>query len=292
MATALTVSGPGGRTLEVEVAGPDAGETLIFHNGTPAAGTMFAPLVEIGAERGLRHVAYSRPGYGSSTRDPGRTVADCAQDVVAVADALGVERFYVAGLSGGGPHALACAALLPERVIAVATFGSVAPWDAEGLDFLEGMGEENHVEFGAAVAGKRELEEYLDAQVPILGAVTAQDVARAYGDLVGAADRDAITGGYAEYLAGATRRALETGIWGWFDDDLAFVAAWGFDLGAIERPVFVWQGGDDRFVPPAHAEWLAGHVAEARFEPRPEHGHLSLLVGAYGEALDQLIAAA
>ena len=105
---------------------------------------MYAPLVELGAERGLRHVVYLRPGYGDSERCPGRAVADCAADTAAIADWLGVERFYTAGRSGGGPHALACAALLPDRVIAAATIAGVAPEDAEGLDWLAGMGQEEH----------------------------------------------------------------------------------------------------------------------------------------------------
>jgi pimeloyl-ACP methyl ester carboxylesterase len=292
MASSLTVSGPGGRTLEVEVAGPEDGQTLIFHNGTPAAGTMFAPLVDIAAARGVRHVTYSRPGYGASSRDPGRTVADCAQDVVAIADAIGAERFYVAGQSGGGPHALACAALLPERVMAVATLGSVAPWNADGLDFLHGMGHENHLEFGAALSGEAQLEEYLGTQRAVLGTVTGEDIVQAHGDLVSGADRAVMTGDYADYLAALTHSALQSGIWGWLDDDMAFVAAWGFELDAIKCPVYVWQAGDDRFVPAAHGRWLAAHIPGANLELREKHGHLSLLIGAYGEVLDRLMAAA
>jgi len=141
--TSVDVLTPDGRRLAVEVAGPQDGEVVVFHTGTPSAGSLFAPLLEAGAERGLRHVSYSRPGYGDSDRQPGRTIADCTHDVAAIADALGVERFYTTGHSGGGPHALACAALLPDRVNSATTTAGVAPFDAEGLDWLAGMGQEN-----------------------------------------------------------------------------------------------------------------------------------------------------
>src|SRR5262249_44218842 len=147
-----------GRALEVQSAGPPEGPAVLFQVGTPAAGILYPPLVELGSERGLRHIAYSRPGYGGSERRRGRTVADCSADVAAVADAFGIERFYTVGWSGGGPHALACAALLGERTIAAATLAGVAPRTAAGLDWTEGMGEENLAEFAATEAGAQALE--------------------------------------------------------------------------------------------------------------------------------------
>src|SRR5438132_2278312 len=153
MAQRVEITGPPGRTLEVEVAGPQDGQPVLLHTGTPCAGRLFAPDVEAGADRGLRHVTYSRPGYGRSSRHAGRTVADCVTDVAAIADHLGVERFFTIGASGRGPHALACAALLPERVLAAATIGGVAPYQAEGLDWRAGLGEDNLEAFAAAQAG-------------------------------------------------------------------------------------------------------------------------------------------
>src|ERR1700730_4150706 len=146
----LEVSGPNGRVLEVRVDGPDDGHVVMFLTGTPSAGGLFSEHVDKGAKRGLRHVAYSRPGYGGSDRAPWRTVADCTADVVAIADQLGIDVLFVLGWSGCGPHALACAALLGDGVRAAATIGSVAPGDAEELDWLAGMGPENIEEFGAA----------------------------------------------------------------------------------------------------------------------------------------------
>lgn len=290
MADVIEVSGPGGRLLEAELHGPTDGQTVIFHTGTPSAGRLFAPMAEAGASRGLRHVAYSRPGYGRSERSPGRSVAECADDVAAVADRLGIERFFTAGWSGGGPHALACAALLPGRVIAAATLASPAPRDADGLDWLAGMGAENIEEFRAADSGDEQLRAYLNQHAPAFARATGPDLHAALGNLLAEVDGRALTGEFAEYLATCSRAALEHGIWGWMEDDLAFVRDWGFDLGAISVPVGIWHGGKDRFVPYSHGAWLAERVAGATPHLYPDHGHLSLVIGSYGTVLDDLIA--
>lgn len=285
---AQSVSVADGRVLEVVTAGPPDGLPLIVHHGTPDAASHFNPLVEVGAERGLRHIGYSRPGFGDSTRLADRTVASCATDVAAIADALGYERFYSLGASGGGPHVIACAALLPDRVIAAASIASPAPFDAEGLDWTAGMGEENVEEFGAMQAGGDELEAYLVARGEALHGATGDEIIAVLGDLVSEVDRGALTGEYADYLLEKTTHALSNGVWGWFDDDRAFGGDWGFDLAHIRAPLSLWHGAQDRFVPIAHGEWLAAHLnADAHL--RPDHGHLSLVVTAYGEILDALL---
>src|SRR4051812_19466951 len=205
------------RRLDVEVAGPADGSAVLFHVGTPSAGLLFPPLVELGAERGLRHIAYSRPGYGRSDRRPGRTVADCIEEVETVLAELDVERFFTVGWSGGGPHALACAALLGERTIAAATIAAVAPRDAPGIDWLAGMGEENVAEFGAAEAGPRELEGFLRREREGILAAGGPEIGASLGELLSPVDRGAATGEFAEYLAALFHAGLETGIWGWFD---------------------------------------------------------------------------
>jgi pimeloyl-ACP methyl ester carboxylesterase len=288
----LEIAAPDGRKLEVELSGPDDGRPLIFHHGTPMAGGMFAPLVAQGAERGVRHIAYTRPGYCGSERHAGRAVADCAKDVAAIADELGIARFLTVGWSGGGPHALACAALLPERTSAAATLAGVAPFNAQGLDWLAGMGEENIEEFGAALEGEDQLSSYLQAERTGILASSAADLHVALGDLLSDVDRAMVSGDFAEYLAAGMHASLEHGIWGWFDDDLAFVGEWGFDVGAIAVPVTVWQGEQDRFVPFAHGRWLAEHVSGATAQLPAEHGHLSLAIGSHGRVLDDLIASA
>jgi pimeloyl-ACP methyl ester carboxylesterase len=281
---------PDGRRLVAEVAGPPDGEVVLAHTGTPSAGTVYPPKVAAGAERGLRHLSYSRPGYGGSDRRPGRAVADCVADVTAIADQLGIERFYVVGQSGGGPHALACAAQMPDRVRAAATLGGVAPRDAAGLDWLAGMGAENIAEFGAVEAGEEKLRDFLEADAAAFAQVGPEQLEQALGDLVGDADRAVLSGEYARHSADGFALALSTGIWGWFDDDLAFFADWGFDLGSIAVPVTVWQGHEDRMVPFAHGQWLAAHVAGAQARLLPGEGHLSIEVTLYGEVLDDLLA--
>jgi pimeloyl-ACP methyl ester carboxylesterase len=213
-------------------------------------------------------------------------------DVAAIADELGIERFFVAGGSGGGPHVLACAALLPERVIAAATIASVAPRSAEGLDWLEGMGQENLEEEAAAEAGPEELLAFLEPFRDKMMSATGSELYAVLGDLLSEVDRSVVTGEYAEHLAEGGRAGLAPGVYGWFDDDLAFIRDWGFDLQDVSRPVTIWQGGQDRMVPPTHGEWLAAHVPGARAKLLPDHGHLSLSLALYGDILDDLIARA
>ena len=282
----------GGRSLEVTVSGPDGSTPLVFHHGTPSGGQQYAPFAEGAVARGLRLVTYSRPGYGGSSRQPDRGVAGCAADTAAILDHLGDGRCYVGGASGGGPHALACAALLPDRVLACATIAGVAPFGAGGLDFLEGMAQENHEEFGAALAGPAELQAFLERAAEAFAGITGEQVAEALGGLVSEVDRAALTGDFAEYLAASLRKVLSDGIWGWFDDDVAFTRSWGFELDAIRVPVTTWQGGQDRIVPSTHSEWLAAHVPGAKAALLPEKGHLSIAVAKFGEVLNGLLESA
>jgi pimeloyl-ACP methyl ester carboxylesterase len=283
------IQAPDGRALEILSDGPEDGDLVFLHLGTPSAAELFGPHVEAGASRGLRHVTYSRPGYGDSDRVEHRAVADCVAHVAAIADAMGAERFYVTGWSGGGPHVLATAALLADRVLAASTMGGVAPVDATGLDWLAGMGDENMEEFEAMKAGPEALEAYLIPEAEKMEKVTTEDVSASLGDLVSAADHEALTGAYGPYAVAGMRRAVRQGIWGWFDDDAELMAPWGFELDAIAVPVTVWQGGQDRFVPPAHAEWLAATIPGATLRLLPDEGHLSIKITEYGNALDDLI---
>lgn len=283
---------PDGRSLDVYLAGPEHGRVLLFLDGTPGAGVPATFLVAAAAERDLRYVSYSRPGYGSSTRRPGRTVADVTDDATVVLDHLGVDRCYVLGWSGGGPHTLACAALLPDRVLAACALASIAPYPSPGLEFLAGMGVENIEEFGAALAGSAELQPLLERWWPQFRDVTPEQIADALGDLVPPVDRAALTGTFAESMARDMRQALRGGIWGWHDDDLAFTKPWGFDLASIRVPLAVWQGGQDRMVPFAHGAWLVAAIPGVRAHLLPEHGHLSLAVDSIGRILDDLLSSA
>jgi pimeloyl-ACP methyl ester carboxylesterase len=287
----LTVQAPGGRALEVLVTGPEDGLALVFHTGTPGGLVGLGPLAGPALARGLRTVLYSRPGYGDSTSQPGRLVADAAADVEAILGRLGIDEFVTAGWSGGGPHALACAALLPVRCLAAATIAGVAPSDSPGLDWLAGMGEENVAEFTAANAGEDALTAFLEGPAAELHEITGALVADGLGGLVSDADKAALTGEFADYLAAAFRAALTTGIDGWRDDDLAFTQDWGLSLEALGHatPVAIWQGDQDRMVPTGHGEWLAANIPLARARMRPGQGHLTLMTNSFGEILDDLL---
>jgi pimeloyl-ACP methyl ester carboxylesterase len=280
-----------GRRLEGWASDGASTTGVLLHMGTPCAGIPYEPWVAGVAARGLRFVTYSRPGYGGSSRRPGRTVADCTDDVGAIAAQLGIERLHVLGWSGGGPHALASAALLPELVPSAATIAGVAPWGADGLDWLDGMAAENREEFGAALAGAGDLEAFLGETAAAIGEPTGSTLADAFGGLVSAVDRQALVGRFADYLAAVMRGALGQGIWGWHDDDLAFVRDWGFELERLSVPVTIWQGREDAMVPYAHGEWLSRHVKGASARLFDDEGHLSLALR-FDEIVDDLLARA
>jgi pimeloyl-ACP methyl ester carboxylesterase len=301
------VAMPDGRLLDVLTAGPGDGLPLVLHGGTPGGLVVFPPTVEAARQRGLRVVEVARPGYENSEERPGRKVGDVAADVAAVLDELGADRFVTAGWSGGGPHALACAAGLPGRCLAAASVAGVAPHYADGLDFLAGMGPENVEEFGAAVRGTDVLTAFLEKEANDLRGVTGEEIAKALGGLVSPVDAAALTGEFAASTAASIRASLRNGIAGWRDDDLAFTDDWGFTLGwptleaedagvpdepvADRRaaPVAIWQGDQDRMVPFAHGQWLAANIPGARAHLLPGEGHLTLTVTAMGRILDDLV---
>jgi pimeloyl-ACP methyl ester carboxylesterase len=279
-----------GRILEYLVAGPESGTPLVFHHGTPFAAALFDPMVQVAERHGLRFVIHSRPGYAGSSPQPGRTIASVAEDVAALLAELDADRFLTVGWSGGGPHALACAALLPGRCVAAATIAGVAPYSAEGLDWLDGMGAENIEEFAAATSGVGPLSTYLGAQADGLAGVRGDQIAAALGDLVSDVDGRALTDDFAEYTAAAFRKAVSGGIAGWRDDDLAFIGDWGFKPEEIQTPVSVWQGDQDRMVPPGHGRWLAGRLPGASVRLLPDEGHLSLVVDRIDDVVADLAA--
>ncbi len=286
----LKVATPDGRSLDVYIAGPPDGDVLVFHAGTPGVPLPYAPMIDEMTARGIRYVGFSRAGYGSSTRRPGRSIADVVADTRTVLDFVKADRSFVIGWSGGGPHALACAALMADRVPAAATIAGVAPYPADGLDYLAGMGKENVEEFTAALTSDEALIEFKERGRSDLLAVTAEEIATSLGDLIDDVDRGCLTGGFDEYLAACFREALRESYWGWFDDDKAFVKPWGFDLGAIRVPVHVWQGGHDRMVPFGHGTWLASRIPSAIPHLDPADGHLRIVVEEMGNILDALIA--
>jgi pimeloyl-ACP methyl ester carboxylesterase len=272
-----TMTMPDGRQLEYLVTGSPSGPAVLFHTGTPGSTVDFSGVTGAASALGLRVIGYSRPGYGRSTERPGRSVADVVDDVVALLDELGVGEFRTLGWSGGGPHALACGALLPGRCQAAALLAGVAPFTARGLDFLDGMDQANHDEFGAAVAGFDALEAFLQPQAESLREITGAALSEALGGLLSDVDKAAITDSLAEELALAIRGAVANGVAGWRDDDLAFAKDWGFAPSGISVPVAVWQGRQDRMVPFAHGEWLAAEIPGAEAHLFEDEGHVSLV---------------
>lgn len=269
---------PDGRRLEVLVAGDETAPVLLFHSGSPSAAVSYPPLEEAAERAGLRMVTYSRPGYGDSTPRTGdHTVADDVADVVTILEHVGVIDFVTLGWSGGGPRALACAALLPDRCRAAASLAGVAPYDAEGLDWLDGMAEENVAEYTAAAQGIDAYGAYLEREaLPMMNA-SAEELAEGMGGLLTPVDRAALDPSYSAYLAEEFHRAAAQGVVGMRDDGLVATRPWGFDLASITVPVAIWQGDQDAMVPYAHGRWLAANVPGARRHLLPGEGHLSVV---------------
>ena len=266
-----------GRALLVQEGGDPAGRAVLVQLGTPSSRVLYRPHLVDAEQRGIRLISYDRPGYGGSTAHPGRSVGDCADDVRTVMDALGIERFAVWGISGGGPHALACASLLSDRVVAAATLASPAPFDADGLDWWADTGQENidddrlilsDPEAARAKLAKDRLE-FFEPGKP--------DVAAAHPTLFSPADAAVLTEALGEYFVHRNRTGLTPGIEGWWDDSVALLSRWGFAVDAIQVPVMVWHGRQDRMVPFGHGEWLARRLPNADPHLHDEDGHLTLL---------------
>jgi pimeloyl-ACP methyl ester carboxylesterase len=274
-----------GRDLAVAVSGPADGVPLLYHHGTP--GCLFQPAAsrEACSRRGLRYLTYSRAGAEGSTRNPGRSVADVAADMEDVLDALGVERCLVAGKSGGGPHALATAALLPERVAAVISIAGCRP---NGEGFLDGMGEDNIEEFRLAEQGEDALRPFVMKHREALKDADGEALVRDLATLLPEVDRQVLTSD----VGADTVAVLVGGVQvpdAWIDDDLAFVRDWGFDLRDLVVPTYVWQGSEDKMVPFHHGEWLAAHIPGAIAHLEQGEGHFSVAVGALGRMLDEVL---
>lgn len=267
-----------GRTLAYAQIGDFDGTPVFVLHGTPGSRLNGRhPHPSRVAAAGLRVITYDRPGYGRSSRHPGRAVVDCVADITAIADALGIEQFVVTGGSGGGPHALAAAARLPQRVIRAECNVSGAPYDAPGLDWFAGMDPENVKEFRWALKGEETLVRELQREADEMLSRLDDDPASVLGDFqLPAADRavlqDRIVG---ERLRRSMREALAPGVWGWVDDDLALIAPWGFEVAEIRVPVQVRYGLGDVLAPAGHGEWLARHVPNANVIVDHEAGHLS-----------------
>jgi pimeloyl-ACP methyl ester carboxylesterase len=265
------------RVLAVEVSGAPDGTPVFLLHGSPGSRRGPKPRSSVLYRQGVRLICYDRPGYGSSTRMPQRRVADAAGDVRAIADHLGVERFAVVGRSGGGPHALACAALLPERVVRTAVLVGLAPTDAAGLDWFQGMSAANA---NTHTTAKRDTVR-LTHEMRELAAQTAADPESLIESLRTQASppdlRFMQSVIYRRMLADSYADALEIGPYGWLDDILAFRDYWGFELDAIERPVRLWHGAHDTFAPASHSRWLATRIPRAEVHVQYGAAHFAAM---------------
>jgi pimeloyl-ACP methyl ester carboxylesterase len=274
--TARTISTQDGRKLRISEAGQPDGVPVLVLRGTPQSQLLYDPWIADAQARGIRLIGYERPGYGGSTPHPGRTVASAANDVAAIAKELGLDRLLVWGISGGGPHALACAALLPGLVVASAALASPAPYPAEGLDYFAGMGESNVAEFRAALKGREACEQFVETEASELLAAEPEAIIQAFHSLLCPADAAALTTDFANFVLRSVREGLKETRAGWVDDEMAFTTPWGFELSQVRIPVMIMHGEQDQFVPISHAKWLASKIPNAHARVLPDDGHLSL----------------
>lgn len=265
----------GGRTLTVEDTGPPDGFPVLVHSGGGCRHLEPSGVREA-HRQGLRLISYDRPSYGGSTPRPGRSVADCKPDVEAVLDHLGISRFAVWGFSGGGPYALATAALLPDQVAAVCVLAPLGPCGVPGFDFLDGMDESYHEEvrmfFQDRAAARETFREQCAEMYSRLS--TPEGWLRIWGERAGTDEAHGQEA--AEFLASGFTDGWTRGDEGWWDDWSAFLHPWGFELGDVSAPVLLWHGLRDLRCPPAHGRWLADHLPHvtARFPGDEDHTNI------------------
>ena len=274
MAGSVDLTLADGRNLVAhDTAEPDGGSRLVvlWHHGSPQTGRILEPVADAAARRAIRVISFGRAAYGGSSRNPGRDVASVGIDVEHLVDALGVERFAVMGASGGGPHALACAARMPGRVTGVVTFASPAPFSST-FDWFEGM--QAPAALRSALSGIEARTAHAKVDVFDPGQFLPADWATLAGPW--------------KVLGADAQREGEAGSDGVIDDDVAFVSPWGFDRAEVAAPVLLVQGGLDRVIPPSHAQHLLAELPDAQLWLRPHDGHVSVLE-ALPVALDWLL---
>ena len=280
-----------GRTLDVLVGGDSTSDiALVCHHGTPSDSTLWVDWHQDALVRKLRLVSVTRPGYAASDRKPGRSVSCVAKDVSDVLDALGIDTFLTIGWSGGGPHALACAALLPARCIAVSVLAGVGPHGEPDLDSLSDMGPENIEHKKIAIQGEEPLREWAKVNAAAWFTIADEDLAAALGGLVPEIDVYALNEqGLAKIWASSIRRCLKNGIDGYIDDSLVFCKHWGFKPADIRSRVTIWQGDLDLMVPFTHGQWLIKHIPNAKGMLEIGHGHISLIADKKQDIIDDLV---
>ncbi len=268
---------PDGRQLSTHVYGDPEGRPVFLLHGTPGSRLGPHPRAAVLHRLGVQLIAFDRPGYGRSDRMEGRRVADAATDVLAIADAYGLDKFAVVGRSGGGPHALACAALLPDRVTKAAVLVGLAPRGANGLDWYDGMTESNVSEHTAAANGREGLAAMTEAAADAVRADPESLLASLQPEMPDPDRRVVADPGIRALLLKTYAEGLRTSADGWIDDVLAFYLPWGFDPATVTVPVLLWHGAIDNLSPVSHAMWLADRIPSATVVVQAGASHFSAL---------------
>ncbi|WP_246264685.1 alpha/beta fold hydrolase [Acrocarpospora pleiomorpha] len=269
----MLVSTADGRRLAVEERGAPEGSPVFLLHGTPGSRLGPAPRPQVLYHLGVRLITFDRPGYGRSDRLKGRAIASIAADVATIADDLGIERFAVVGRSGGAPHALACGALLPDRITKVAALVGLAPPKAEGLDWFEGMAASNVREYIIGQGGTGAVAASLAAAAAQIRADPSSKL-RLLATEYTATDRRTVADfGIRTMLVDNFSEALRASADGWVDDIVAFRSDWSFDPAGITVPTLVWHGEQDVYSPVGHARWLGRRIPGAilRIDPGIAH---------------------
>ncbi len=269
---------PDGRFIAYLVGGDPLSFPIIGLHGTPGCRLSRWPVDSVYAEAGVRYITTDRAGYGQSSRHRGRSVVDDAADVLAVADALGIAQFAVVGGSGGGPHALACAAVLKDRVVKVACQSSIAPFGKDGMnrsEWVAGMTETIAAELTWAEAGEETLAQQMQVQQRAMEAALISNPSMMFGE--GMSEKDVafmLRPQVVEIFRRIVTEQARNGVWGSVDDTLAFAQPWGFALTEIQIPVLITHGAFDTSAPLAHGLWLAEHIPSAEIDISETGGHM------------------
>lgn len=281
-----------GRTIEFATLGDSSHPTLFVHHGSPGSVGIVDAFASFASDFGLFVVATSRAGYGRTSRLAGRNVADVVADVHAVLDHLGRDTYVTLGWSGGGPHALACAALDASRCRGAWSIAGVVPVDVD-FDWTEGMGPENVEEFAVAMAGGPEYEAHMVKMGEDFAAITPDTLIELFGGLLPDVDKVAWSPLDArEQAATMIAHGFSRGHFGFYDDDRAFLTPWGFDPRDITVPVYCWYGDRDLMVPPTHGNWLVANLATAHQRHYADEGHISIVSNHLGELGAEISSAA
>jgi len=276
------------REVCLESGGDLSGVPVLVHNGSPNSRHLYGPWLADAGRKGIRLMSYDRPGYGQSTTYPDHTVASGADDVRAIAESLGLSRLGVWGISGGGPYALACGALLGDLVVGVGAVASLAPYGQIGLDYFQGMGERNVEDIELFFADREAARRKGHEDWQEFMAASPEQLAEGLKSLLCPADAQMLTGDLADWLVQSIHDGLAPGDQGWWDDGVSHLTDWGFQLSAIAIPTKVWHGRQDRFVPVQHGEWLAANIPDSEAEISDGDGHLTL-IDRIGEVHDWLL---